>query len=394
MRTKQQQQQRSLQSHESNILPRTEVCNKSYINHCISIATPGSTQRLDLLFAILYKIEFYSNRIDHFRKQYKVYTGAFAGKSHIDEGGKIILPSSTLEELANLNIVWPIMLKVTNPQQGISTHCGVLEFSAEEGRAYIPFWMQEHLRLSPGQLLVIENASLHKGTYVKIRPQQKAFIENISDPKVVLEQKLRNFSCLTTGDTIMIRHLDHDYCIDILEVRANNMPDVDSISITETDVEVDFERPLDMPLTPEPVRRERLEQQFDHAMMGSEASASGSSAQNEAIIGRTGAAPKRRYRSKKEKDEERARKEKEEQERFVAFQGSGRRLDGKQLKTVGASPPITSFMSRAAPSAQDKQTSNGNGLVIGDRNDGNQQTQTESKESKFVPFGGQGRSLK
>ena len=27
-------------------------------------------------------------RIDHFERQYRVYTGAFCGKSHLDEGGK------------------------------------------------------------------------------------------------------------------------------------------------------------------------------------------------------------------------------------------------------------------------------------------------------------------
>jgi ubiquitin fusion degradation protein 1 len=35
-----------------------------------------------------------------------------------------------------------MLFRITNGQNGKYTHCGVLEFSAEEGRVYIPFWMQ------------------------------------------------------------------------------------------------------------------------------------------------------------------------------------------------------------------------------------------------------------
>jgi ubiquitin fusion degradation protein 1 len=97
---------------------------------------------------------FQGVRIDTFQRQYKVYTGAFCGKNHIDQGGKsrvlilfllkiiVILPTSALDELARLNIVYPMLFRITNGQNGKHTHCGVLEFSAEEGRVYIPFWMQ------------------------------------------------------------------------------------------------------------------------------------------------------------------------------------------------------------------------------------------------------------
>jgi ubiquitin fusion degradation protein 1 len=153
-----------------------------------------------------------------------------------------------MDELAHLNIVYPMMFELVS-QAGIKTHCGVLEFSAEEGRMYIPYWMMQHLRLSPGQILSIKSASLKKGSYVKLRPQTKDFIEEISNPKAVLEAKLRNFATLTAGDTIMINYNKKNYCIDILECKASDA-NVEAISVIDTDVQVDFDRPADMPDSP------------------------------------------------------------------------------------------------------------------------------------------------
>lgn len=42
---------------------------------------------------------------------------------------------------ARLNITYPMLFRLTNAEQGRHTHCGVLEFSAEEGRVYVPKWV-------------------------------------------------------------------------------------------------------------------------------------------------------------------------------------------------------------------------------------------------------------
>lgn len=55
-----------------------------------------------------------------------------------------------------------------------------------------------------------------------------------------LETTLRNFSCLTTGDSIMVAYNNKKYYIDIIESKPAN-----AISIIETDCEVDFAPPLD-----------------------------------------------------------------------------------------------------------------------------------------------------
>ena len=74
----------------------------------------------------------------------------------------------------------------------MKTHCSVMEFSAEEGVCYIPSWMMAHLGLYDGAILNIKNVSLAKASYIKIQPHKTAFTE-ISNPKAVLEHRLRNF---------------------------------------------------------------------------------------------------------------------------------------------------------------------------------------------------------
>lgn len=233
--------------------------------------------------------------------------------------------------------------------------------------------MMEHLQLNAGQIVTIQNATLPKGSFVKLRPQQKAFIE-ISDPKAVLEQKLRNFSCLTKGDTIMIKHLNQNYCIDILEVGAKNKKDIAAISIVETDVEVEFDRPLDMPKSPEPIPIDKLAeaQNFDAPLSTSPSGA--------------GILTKKRVYGKKKEDETKPKEE--EKPSFAAFSGSGRRLDGKGGAKLGSSPPVanSNYMQQAAPSTSGSSGSNSS-TTTSSTNDAN-------KDPKFVPFGGQGRSLK
>lgn len=43
---------------------------------------------------------------------------------------------------ASLHIEYPMLFKVDNPASGRSTHCGVLEFVAEEGVVYMPHWVR------------------------------------------------------------------------------------------------------------------------------------------------------------------------------------------------------------------------------------------------------------
>lgn len=66
----------------------------------------------------------------------------------------------------------------------MSTHCGVLEFTAEEGTCLLPYWMMQNLFIPEGGDVTIESVNLRKGTFVKIRPHETAFID-LPNPKAV-----------------------------------------------------------------------------------------------------------------------------------------------------------------------------------------------------------------
>ena len=128
---------------------------------------------------------------------------------------------------------------LSNPQMGKKTHCGVLEFSADEGLCYLPRWIMDQLFLEDGAEIILRNVTLQKGKYIAIQPHETAFID-LSNPKSVLEQELTNYACLSKGDTININYQGRDYLIDVVECKP-----VDNICIVEADVEVDFKAPLD-----------------------------------------------------------------------------------------------------------------------------------------------------
>lgn len=174
-----------------------------------------------------------------FNNFYKVFSVAFANKPSLEDGDKILLPPSALDHLGRLHISYPMMFEIKNPQLGLGMHCGVMEFSAEEGVAYIPYWMMQHLGLVDGALANVRNVTLPKGSYAKLQPHLTKFTQ-LSNPRVVLEKALRSFSCLTKGSTIMIRHGPEQFLLDIVDLKPAN-----AVSIIETDMQVDFAPPKD-----------------------------------------------------------------------------------------------------------------------------------------------------
>src|SRR2546430_1674468 len=97
------------------------------------------------------------------------------------------------------------------------------------------------LDLEPGDLIQIKSTDLPSGSFIKLQPQSTAFLD-ISDPKAVLENAMRNFSCLTKGDIFSFSYNDQIFDIAVLEVKPEG--DKHAISVVETDIEVDFATPV------------------------------------------------------------------------------------------------------------------------------------------------------
>ncbi|KAL4188777.1 hypothetical protein AMTRI_Chr08g203760 [Amborella trichopoda] len=246
-----------------------------------------------------------------FEQTYRCYPASFIDKPQLESGDKIIMPPSALDRLASLHIDYPMLFELRNPATERVSHCGVLEFIAEEGMIYVPYWMMENMLLQEGDAVKVKNATLPKGEYVKLQPHTMDFLD-ISNPKAILETTLRNFSCLTTGDSIMVAYNNKKYYIDIVETKPSS-----AISIIETDCEVDFAAPLDYKEPEKPVP-------------SSIPSSSKAPAQVE---------------------EEPAT----EEPKFNPFTGVGRRLDGKPLKYSEAPNPSNNAKEKASAITSSKQ---------------------------------------
>lgn len=115
------------------------------------------------------------------------------------------------------------------------------------------------LDLEDGDPIHVQGTRLPKGKFVKLQPQTVDFLE-ISDPKAVLEQALRNYPTLTKGDIIEISYNCLTFEILIMEVQ----PDAEGITIIETDLEVDFAppkgyvEPTPQPRAPPPTMASKL----------------------------------------------------------------------------------------------------------------------------------------
>jgi ubiquitin fusion degradation protein 1 len=153
-------------------------------------------------------------------------------------GDKILLPPSAFDTLARLQVDYPMLFRLSSSVDDRMTHCGVLEFTAEEGTCYIPFWMMQNLLIEEGAVITVTNVSLPKATFVKLQPQSVDFLE-ISNPRAVLEHALRNFSCVTKGDVIQVPYNNRNYHLALKEVQPQ-----DAACIIETDCNVDFDAPV------------------------------------------------------------------------------------------------------------------------------------------------------
>lgn len=149
--------------------------------------------------------------------------------------------------------------------------------------------MMHNLFLEEGGSLKIESVSLPVATFSKFQPQTTDFLD-ITNPKAVLENALRNFACLTANDLIGIRYNSRVYELRVLETKPGN-----AVTIIECDMNVEFAAPCDYK-EPERPKPKDEPMAIDHAELMPE---------------ETG---------------------------FVEFAGTGNRLDGKKKKDVQVQP--------------------------------------------------------
>lgn len=182
-----------------------------------------------------------ARKFDEYFRCYPIAMLPGPDRDDANHGGKVFLPPSALDKLTRLHITYPMLFELKNNRGKTTAHAGVLEFIAEEGKIYLPYWLMQTLILEPGDLVQIQSTDLPLGTFIKLQPQEVGFLD-ISDPKAVLENVFRNFSCLTTGDVFTFRYNDNVYSMAVLETKPESPKK--AICTLETDLSVDFAPPI------------------------------------------------------------------------------------------------------------------------------------------------------
>ncbi|KAL8209086.1 hypothetical protein R6Q57_008498 [Mikania cordata] len=162
-------------------------------------------------------------------------------------GDKIKLPPSCFNELSEQGAFdkGPLhfQLSATHQDHG-STHAGVLEFTADEGSVGIPphIWNNLYSKQDPSTPLVdIKYVWLPKGTYAKLQSQELGF-SDIPNHKAVLETTLRQHATLSQDDILTVKHGVLIFHLHVLELKPSS-----SVSVLETDIEVDIMGPDSLP---------------------------------------------------------------------------------------------------------------------------------------------------
>ncbi|XP_072150004.1 uncharacterized protein [Setaria viridis] len=176
-----------------------------------------------------------------FVQYYRCLSTSLLNKENLDEDSNfLIMPPSALDRLTGLNIEFPMLFQIKNPSTELATHCGVLEFIADEGFIHMPSRLMAHLGIQENEVVLVRNTRLPTATFVKLRPHTTDFL-GVSHHKELLEYNIRNkFQCLTAGETIAVAEGDRRFYLDLLETRP-----ADAVCTLNTDCEVDFAPPLD-----------------------------------------------------------------------------------------------------------------------------------------------------
>ena len=159
---------------------------------------------------------------------------------------KILLPESMLFEITKDNhdsLAQKLYFKVSNKDTQYGEVCGVHEFSAPPGVVNLPYHIMESCSLEEGSTVQVDLLSPPKGNFMKIRLHNSKEFSKLSNPKAVLEKIMsRDYPVVTQGQTIALNYVELNkvFMVDVVETKPSEI-----IEIINTDINVDFDKPLD-----------------------------------------------------------------------------------------------------------------------------------------------------
>jgi len=193
----------------------------------------------------------------------------------------------------------------------------------------------------------VESATLPVATFSKFQPLSKDFLD-LTNPKAVLEMRLRHFACLSKGDIVAINYNNRIYELNVLETKP-----AAAVSIIECDMNVEFEAPpgYEEPKVFKPQPMEEDEPELDISQMLPED---------------TG---------------------------FIAFAGSGNRLDGKKKRLNSGAEIQNRQLAEYTRGIPDYNFEVGNIRFIRAKKPKDKDDK-ENVEDDFKAFEGKGQSLR
>ena len=161
---------------------------------------------------------------------------------------RIILPMFVLDKLSkDERIEFPLFFYILKDENRY--YFSVEKFLPDVSDFFIPNHIFEQLGIEYGeyQELMIDFKTLEKGTHLGLEPHDKEFLK-VPDPKKYLETHLvRSYPCLSQGSVIRIL-----YGRDYMDFNVKETKPSYYITSLETDIEVDFEKPLNYVEPPPP----------------------------------------------------------------------------------------------------------------------------------------------
>lgn len=281
--------------------------------------------------------------------------------------------------------------------------------------------MMQNLFVKEGGILNIQNVSLPKASFVKIRPQSQDFLD-ITNPRAVyvratassdagssltphspslppplslrmrrLEASLRKFSCLTVGDTICLKYNNKNFLLDVREVRP-----APAACIIETDCEVDFEAPADY-VPPPPVRSAAQAPPAPSDVPYGGVSTVSTADVAKSVRGKAigGGGLRLNKKSGEQSSTDAAALRAARLRKFESFHGTGQSLSGLSSTTSAATSGNRLGGSSAAGGASALgRTSNGTVVAAGSDADEEMKEEKPAAPAVVVPFQGEGRRLR
>lgn len=155
----------------------------------------------------------------------------------LEYSNKILVSSSVLPDL-DLS-AGPTIFKFINNDKVVFT--AMHEYVDNPGLCFLPHRLLGCLGMTDGDAVTVTQAKdIPTGEFLKIKPFETAFTE-LADPRGILEKIIStNYPVLSQGEIIVIKYLDQEYHIEIVECEPG--PVIQSLNC---DINLEFDTPYD-----------------------------------------------------------------------------------------------------------------------------------------------------